>query len=167
MTLNLERERFNNSILLFNNQSLSISIDSSNILSLKFSPDEIGRTIYINSPMRVNLYSEGDFSLCNWDIEMSVRIPVLFKIKVLWNVPNGFPDVALITPENLVPSFLCKTPVLPGSPFSNPLKTEIQTDGRIRRRKHIEKAGKYLRVILLENGKTVHNAFFDRGFKEG
>jgi hypothetical protein len=25
---------------------------------------------------------------------------------------------------------------------------------------------KYLRVILLEDGETVHNAFFDRGFKE-
>jgi len=26
--------------------------------------------------------------------------------------------------------------------------------------------GKYLRVILLEDVETVHNAFFDRGFKE-
>jgi len=24
---------------------------------------------------------------------------------------------------------------------------------------------RYLRVILLEDGETVHNAFFDRGFK--
>lgn len=31
----------------------------------------------------------------------------------------------------------------------------------------IEEAGpKYLRVILLEDGETVHNAFFDRNFKE-
>ena len=30
----------------------------------------------------------------------------------------------------------------------------------------IKEEGKYLRVILLEDEETVHNAFFDRGFKE-
>ena len=29
-----------------------------------------------------------------------------------------------------------------------------------------ENEGRYLRVILLEDGETVHNAFFDRNFKE-
>jgi hypothetical protein len=47
-----------------------------------------------------------------------------------------------------------------------PLKTVTQSDGRIRRWKYIEEAGKYLRVILLEDAETVHNAFFDRSFKE-
>ncbi len=43
---------------------------------------------------------------------------------------------------------------------------EIQPDGRIRRWKRIEEAeNKYLRVILLEDGETVHNSFFDRSFK--
>ena len=43
----------------------------------------------------------------------------------------------------------------------------IQSDGRIRRWKRIEEAGdKYLRVVLLEDRETVHNAFFDRRFKE-
>ena len=42
----------------------------------------------------------------------------------------------------------------------------IQTDGRIRRWKRInEMEGRYLRVILLPDGETVHNAFFDRRFK--
>lgn len=50
--------------------------------------------------------------------------------------------------------------------INNPLKTEVQNDGRIRRWSFIEEVGKYLRVILLEDGETVHNAFFDRGFKE-
>ncbi len=49
---------------------------------------------------------------------------------------------------------------------NNPLKQEIQSDGRIRKWKFIDEAGKYLRVILLEDGETVHNAFFDRSFKE-
>jgi len=48
----------------------------------------------------------------------------------------------------------------------HPLKEVIQTDGRIRRWARITEAGgKFLRVILLPNGETVHNAFFDRGFE--
>ena len=43
---------------------------------------------------------------------------------------------------------------------------EIQSDGRMRRWGKISEAdGRYLRVILLEDGETVHNAFFDRNFK--
>ena len=49
----------------------------------------------------------------------------------------------------------------------NPQKTEIQSDGRIRKWAKIEEVDKYLRVILLEDGETVHNSFFDRSFKEG
>jgi hypothetical protein len=47
----------------------------------------------------------------------------------------------------------------------NPDNTEIQLDGRIRNWKRIEEEGKFLRVILLPDGKTIHNAFFDRSFK--
>ena len=44
---------------------------------------------------------------------------------------------------------------------------KIQSDGRIRRWKKIAESGdRYLRVILLEDGKTIHNAFFDRSFRE-
>jgi hypothetical protein len=50
--------------------------------------------------------------------------------------------------------------------IKKPVKIEIQNDGRIRKWKFIEDVGKYLRVILLEDGETVHNAFFDRKFKE-
>jgi hypothetical protein len=50
--------------------------------------------------------------------------------------------------------------------IDHPLREEIQQDGRIRRWAKIEGVDKYLRVILLEDGETVHNAFFDRGFKE-
>ncbi|HEX6384631.1 MAG TPA: hypothetical protein VF177_08180 [Anaerolineae bacterium] len=48
-----------------------------------------------------------------------------------------------------------------------PVHEEIQSDGRIRRWARITDANnRYLRVILLEDGETVHNAFFDRRFKE-
>jgi len=50
--------------------------------------------------------------------------------------------------------------------IKNPTKKEVQSDGRIRKWKFIQEAGKYLRVILLEDGETVHNTFFDRSFKE-
>jgi len=50
--------------------------------------------------------------------------------------------------------------------INNPLKTVRQSDGRIRKWKYIDEAGKYLRVILLEDGETVHNTFFDRSYRE-
>lgn len=50
---------------------------------------------------------------------------------------------------------------------ANPLKEIVQSDGRIKKWGRIlEAGGKYLRVVLLEDGLTVHNAFFDRGFRE-
>lgn len=51
--------------------------------------------------------------------------------------------------------------------INSPMKTDSQSDGRIRKWGYIVEVRKYLRVILLEDGETVHNAFFDRGFKEG
>lgn len=50
--------------------------------------------------------------------------------------------------------------------IADPVETEVHSDGRIRKWGFIEETGKYLRVILLEDGETVHNAFFDRAFKE-
>lgn len=50
--------------------------------------------------------------------------------------------------------------------IKNPVRTEIQSDGRIKKWSKIESEGKYLRVIILEDGKTVYNAFFDKNFKE-
>ena len=50
--------------------------------------------------------------------------------------------------------------------IDRPLKQTTQADGRIRRWVQIpEMEGKYLRVILLPDGETLHNAFFDRSFK--
>ncbi len=48
----------------------------------------------------------------------------------------------------------------------NPIKEECQFDGRIRKWAKIKEINKYLRIILLEDGETVHNAFFDRLFQE-
>ena len=64
------------------------------------------------------------------------------------------PDRAIIKEE-----WISKT-------INNPLKTEVQIDGKIRKWSYIEEMEKYIRVILWEDGETVHNAFFDRNFKE-
>ena len=48
----------------------------------------------------------------------------------------------------------------------SPVRTEIQADGRIRKWDWISEVGRFLRVILLEDGETVHNAFLDRSYKE-
>lgn len=50
--------------------------------------------------------------------------------------------------------------------IDHPVKERIQKDGRIRRWAAIsEMQGKYLRVVLLPDGETIHNAFFDRSFE--
>lgn len=50
--------------------------------------------------------------------------------------------------------------------IDHPVKELIQQDGRIRRWAAIpEMGGRYLRVVLLPDKETVHNAFFDRSFE--
>ena len=50
--------------------------------------------------------------------------------------------------------------------ISFPERRQIQEDQRIRLWGKVpEMNNRYLRVIVLEDGETVHNAFFDRGFK--
>ena len=49
--------------------------------------------------------------------------------------------------------------------LANPLRREVQAeDGRIRHWVWIDELGKYLRVVTLPDGVTVHNAFPDRRF---
>ena len=43
--------------------------------------------------------------------------------------------------------------------INEPIKTEIQSDGRIRKWIKVPEEEKYLRVILLPDGETVHNVF--------
>jgi hypothetical protein len=76
------------------------------------------------------------------------------KFTDYFTVIRARPDRACITDEWL--QFV----------IDNPVREEIQEDGRIRRWAAIaEMEGRHLRVILLEDGETVHNAFFDRRFK--
>lgn len=50
--------------------------------------------------------------------------------------------------------------------LTSPLRHEAQPDGRIRFWcRIVENGNRALRVVTLADGETVHNAFFDRGFK--
>jgi len=54
--------------------------------------------------------------------------------------------------------------------IARPVRREVQADGRVRFWGMIARPGeaepRYLRVVTLADGETVHNAFFDRGFLE-
>ena len=51
--------------------------------------------------------------------------------------------------------------------IENPVAEMVQQDGRIRRWGVVPEMGdSVLRVVLLPDGETVHNAFFDRSFRE-
>jgi hypothetical protein len=55
--------------------------------------------------------------------------------------------------------------------LAQPVRREVQPDGRIRHWGPVHLSGealpRYLRVVTLSDGETVHNAFLDRGFREG
>lgn len=75
------------------------------------------------------------------------------KTTQYFRVMRSRPDRALITDEWIRRA------------VEAPIREVIQGDGRIRRWARIpEMGGRYLRVVLLADGETIHNAFFDRGF---
>ena len=51
-----------------------------------------------------------------------------------------------------------------------PVRTEVQPDGRVRHYGRVNLPGeektRILRVVTLDDGKTLHNAFIDRDFRE-
>ena len=82
-------------------------------------------------------------------------------------------------PERLPPPPFWRTryfafDVLPRRPYLDPLDIRriinqpehksLEADGRIRLYGYCESLGCYLRVVLLSDGETVHNAFADEDF---
>jgi hypothetical protein len=45
-----------------------------------------------------------------------------------------------------------------------PAHRTTQADGRVRLWGYVPSLGRWLRVVTLEDGETVHNAFLDRNF---
>jgi hypothetical protein len=54
--------------------------------------------------------------------------------------------------------------------LASPIRRDIQEDGRIRFWGKVlipgEARDRFLRVVTLNDGETIHNAFFDRNFQE-
>jgi hypothetical protein len=48
--------------------------------------------------------------------------------------------------------------------IENPVERIQQRDGKFQMWGYIAEAEKYLRVVTLEDGETIDNAFFDRGY---
>lgn len=51
--------------------------------------------------------------------------------------------------------------------LEDPIRKEVQEDDRVRYWGFVSELKKYLRVVTLGDGETVHNVFPDRNFKEG
>jgi hypothetical protein len=78
----------------------------------------------------------------------------LFKQSDYFKYTRSRPDRAFISDEWIERA------------LTNPDKEEVQSDGRVRKWKEIQEfENRALRVILLEDGETVHNAFFDRDYQ--
>ena len=50
--------------------------------------------------------------------------------------------------------------------YEFPEHEQTQADDRKRKWGYIKEVDKYLRIVVMADGETVHNAFFDREFKK-
>jgi hypothetical protein len=57
------------------------------------------------------------------------------------------------------------TPDMVTSALTAPVQKQQEDNGRIRHWAYMPELGRWLRVVTLEDGETVHNAFLDRNFK--
>ena len=57
------------------------------------------------------------------------------------------------------------TPIEIAATLAAPARREVQSDGRIRYWRWFPARGRWLRVVILADGETVHNAFWDRGLR--
>jgi len=96
--------------------------------------------------------------------------PSLVPALLLWRPVSEIIAAAVKTTRYFEEQVLRKRPYIKrewcARIVANPLKKEVQPDGRVRHWGIIaEWGGRALRVVTLEDGETVHNAFPDRDFK--
>ena len=75
------------------------------------------------------------------------------KVTLYFETLRSRPDRAIIQEEWIARA------------IKTPIREVVQADGRIRRWVQVpEMENRYLRLVLLPDGETVHNAFFDRRY---
>lgn len=89
-----------------------------------------------------------------WSILPPVRLPP----PPFWRTPyferaRTRPDRAAIPDEAIL------------AVMAAPTRRLVQTDGRVRLWGFVPSLARWLRVVTLEDGETVHNAFLDRSFE--
>ena len=80
------------------------------------------------------------------------------------NATTRYFDVQVLRKRPYLTVALCR------AVLADPLRREVQDDGRIRHWGRValpdDAGARILRVVTLEDGETIHNAFPDRGFRE-
>jgi hypothetical protein len=86
-------KRFNNLLVLFDDEFSSMGINRSNkILAFKASSNEIGEAVDFDSSMRVNFPDKGDFPSRNREIEGAFGVDIALDIEFSGQVRNGLPE---------------------------------------------------------------------------
>jgi len=79
--------------------------------------------------------------------------PPFWRTQYFANSVTARPDRWMITTDMII------------SVVNAPIRTQVQADGRIRHWGYAAELNRWLRVVTLEDGETVHNAFLDRTFR--
>ena len=91
--LDWKRECFNGRPLMSDEEAFSVCTNrSDDILSLKFFSDEVGFAVDLDSPLNINLPDEGDPAPGNRQCKMPLFVDERSKTKVLWYVPECWPE---------------------------------------------------------------------------
>jgi hypothetical protein len=86
-------KRFNNLLVLFDDEFSSMGIDRSNkILAFKASSNEIGEAVDFDSSMRVNFPDKGDFPSRNREVEGAFGVDIALDTEFFRQMYDGLPE---------------------------------------------------------------------------
>ena len=119
----------------------------------------------------------GQWGSAGWRALPTAPLSLAVTREIVLAVQRALPDCGGVTDESLnVTDYVRAIRARPDRAMirsewirraiDQPEHQAVQADGRIRRWASIPEAGgRKLRVVLMPDGVTVHNAFFDRSFK--
>jgi len=96
MTFNWKSKRFDDFVLMLNDNFFPMSkYSSNNILSLQFSTNKVGESIDFDSAVGINFSVERDFTFRNRQLEIPFRIDICVKAKAIRQMSERFPHLIL------------------------------------------------------------------------